>query len=48
VPPLWRVMIGRDLTREQGTELAARVREATGAALLVVEPMPELVEPLSK
>jgi len=47
VPPLWRVMIGRDLTREQAAELAARVRQATGAALLVLEPMPE-PEPLSK
>ena len=37
-PPLWRVLVGREMTREQATNLAARVRNKTGAALVVPEP----------
>jgi len=37
-PPLWRVLVGRDMTMEQATDLAARVRGETGAALVVPEP----------
>ena len=37
-PTLWRVIVGREMTREQATELAVRVRQETGAALVVAEP----------
>ncbi len=37
-PTLWRVIIGREMTREQATELAVRVRQQAGAALIVDEP----------
>ena len=40
IPPLWRVIVGREMTREQATELAVRVRQETGAALVVAEPEP--------
>jgi rare lipoprotein A len=36
-PPLWRVLVGREMTREQATNLAARVRSKTGAAIVVPE-----------
>ena len=39
-PPLWRVIIGREMTREQATALAIQVRQETGAALVVSEPEP--------
>ena len=39
-PALWRVIVGREMTREQATELAVRVRQETGAALVVPEPEP--------
>jgi rare lipoprotein A len=39
-PALWRVVVGHEMTREQAAELAARVRQQTGAALVVVEPGP--------
>jgi len=39
-PSLWRVVVGREMTREQATALAVRVRQETGAALVVAEPQP--------
>lgn len=39
-PPLWRVIVGRAMTREQAAELAVRVRQETGVALVVAEPEP--------
>lgn len=42
-PPLWRVIVGREMTREQASELAVRVRQETGVALVVAEP--ELATP---
>ena len=39
-PTLWRVIVGREMTRAQATELAGRVRQETGAALVVAEPEP--------
>ena len=39
-PPLWRVIVGRDMTREQAAELATRVRREAGAAIVVPEPEP--------
>ena len=37
-PPLWRVIVGREMTREQAAELAIRVRRETGTAIVVPEP----------
>jgi rare lipoprotein A len=37
---LCRVLVGREMTLEQATELAIRVRKETGAALVVREPQP--------
>jgi rare lipoprotein A len=37
-PPLWRVIVGREMTWEQATELAVRVRQKSGAAIIVREP----------
>jgi rare lipoprotein A len=37
-PPLWRVIVGRQLTREQAAELAIRVRREAGTAIVVPEP----------
>jgi len=37
-PPLWRVIVGREMTREQAAELAIRVRRETGSAIVVAEP----------
>jgi rare lipoprotein A len=37
-PTLWRVIVGHEMTREQAAELAVRVRQKTGAALVVAEP----------
>ena len=37
---LWRVIVGREMTREQATELAIRVRQEAGAAVVVPEPEP--------
>jgi rare lipoprotein A (peptidoglycan hydrolase) len=37
-PPLWRVIVGREMTREQAAELAVRVRRETNAAVVVPEP----------
>jgi rare lipoprotein A len=34
----WRVIVGREMTRERATELALRVRQQTGAAIVVREP----------
>lgn len=39
-PALWRVIVGREMTREQAIALAVRVRQETGAALVVPEPEP--------
>lgn len=36
-PPLWKVLVGREMTREQATGLAIRVRKQTGAAIVVLE-----------
>ena len=37
-PPLWRVIVGREMTREQAAELAVRVRRETSNAIVVPEP----------
>lgn len=37
-PPLWRVLVGREMTREQANSLAARVRTEAGAGIVVAEP----------
>jgi rare lipoprotein A len=37
MPPLWRVLVGREMTREQAANLAVRVRGKTGAAIVVPE-----------
>jgi rare lipoprotein A len=42
-PPLWRVIVGRDMTREQAAELAIRVRGEAGTAIVVPEPEPRAV-----
>lgn len=39
-PTLWRVIVGREMTRDQATQLAARIRQQTGTALVVAEPEP--------
>jgi rare lipoprotein A len=39
-PPLWRVIVGREMTREQAAELAVRVRREAGTAIVVLEPTP--------
>ncbi len=36
-PPLWKVLVGREMTREQAAALAMRVRKQTGAAIVVPE-----------
>jgi rare lipoprotein A len=38
MPPLWRVIVGHEMTREQAAELAIRVRRETGSAIVVLEP----------
>ena len=37
-PVLWRVIVGREMTWGQATDLAVRVRQTTGAAIVVREP----------
>jgi cell division protein FtsN len=37
-PPLWRVIVGREMTREQAAQLAIRVRREAGTAIVVPEP----------
>jgi rare lipoprotein A len=37
-PTLWRVIVGHEMTRDQAAELAIRVRQETGAAMVVAEP----------
>ncbi len=44
---LWKVIVGRQMTAEQANELAARVRQATGMALIVAEPDPVAPDPPS-
>ena len=39
-PPLWRVIVGREMNREQAAELALRVRREAGTAVVVPEPEP--------
>ena len=39
-PTLWRVIVGHEMTRDHAAELAIRVRQETGAALVVAEPEP--------
>ncbi len=41
----WRVIVGHDMTRDQATELAIRVRQQTGAALVIAEPTPTPAPP---
>jgi rare lipoprotein A len=36
-PPLWHVLVGREMTIEQANELAARVRQEAGQAVVVPE-----------
>jgi rare lipoprotein A len=38
-PPLWRVIVGRDMTHEQAAELAIRIRREAGTAIVVLEPV---------
>jgi rare lipoprotein A len=38
MPPLWRVIVGRGMTREKAAQLAIRVRRETGSAIVVPEP----------
>jgi len=38
-PPLWRVVVGRAIALERANELAVRVREETGAARVIEEPV---------
>jgi hypothetical protein len=44
-PTLWRVLVGQDMTREQASDLAIRVRQETGTALVVLEPEPAPTPP---
>ena len=37
-PPLWRVLVGREMTLEQANELARRVKSGAGAGFVVPEP----------
>jgi len=37
-PPLWRVVVGREMTREQADALARRIRTEAGAGIVVPEP----------
>ena len=37
-PALWRVLVGREMTIEQASNLAARVRSEAGAGIVVPEP----------
>jgi rare lipoprotein A len=37
-PPLWRVIVGHEMTREQAAELAIRVRREAGTAIVELEP----------
>jgi rare lipoprotein A len=37
-PAPWRVIVGHEMTRDQATELATRVRQETGAAMVIAEP----------
>jgi rare lipoprotein A len=40
-PPLWHVLVGREMTLEQANELAVRVRQEAGQAVVVPErPIP--------
>jgi len=39
-PPLWRVIVGRGMTREEAAEFAIRVRRESGTAMVVLEPTP--------
>lgn len=39
-PPLWRVIVGHEMTREQAAELAVRIRREAGTAIVVLEPEP--------
>ena len=44
-PPLWHVLVGRQMTLEQATDLAERVRREAGEAVVVPErPSPQLGE----
>jgi rare lipoprotein A len=40
-PPLWRVIVGREMTRELAAELAVRVRREAGTAIVVLDPTPD-------
>lgn len=39
-PPLWRVLVGREMTLDRANELAGRVRTESGAGFVVPEPGP--------
>ncbi len=39
-PPLWRVLVGREMTMDEANELAGRVRTEAGAGFVVPEPGP--------
>lgn len=39
-PPLWRVLVGREMTMDEANELAGRVRTESGAGFVVAEPGP--------
>ncbi len=38
-PPLWRVVVGNGFTLDQANDLAVRLRQETGAAMVIVEPV---------
>jgi rare lipoprotein A len=38
--PLWRVIVGHQMTREQAGEIAIRVRREAGTAIVILEPEP--------
>jgi rare lipoprotein A len=44
-PTLWRVIVGHEMTQDQAAELAIRVRQQTGAALVVAEAAPATAPP---
>ncbi len=37
-PAMWRVVVGREMTREQADALARRVRTEAGAGIVIPEP----------
>ena len=42
-PAMWRVVVGREMTREQADALARRVRTEAGAGVVIAEPDASLI-----